>query len=52
MPKCSYCGREIEPGTGKIYVTNKGKVYYFCSSKCEKLMLRGTKKPKWARKSQ
>ncbi len=36
MPKCDFCGREIEPGTGKLYVRKDGKVLYYCSSKCEK----------------
>ena len=39
MPKmrtCSYCGRPIEPGTGIMFVTKRGEVYWFCSSKCYK----------------
>jgi len=34
--KCSFCNREIEKGTGKMYVKKDGKIFYFCSSKCEK----------------
>lgn len=34
--KCSFCGNEIERGTGIIFVTNEGKQILFCSSKCEK----------------
>ena len=37
---CSFCGKEIEPGTGKMYVMRNGTVYYFCSSKCQKNMLK------------
>ncbi len=51
--KCSFCKREIEPGTGKMFVRNDGKVLYFCSSKCEKNMLELGRKPrkvKWVRK--
>ncbi len=51
--KCSFCKREIEPGTGKMFVRNDGKVLYFCSSKCEKNMLelgRNPRKVKWVRK--
>lgn len=31
---CSFCGYEIEPGTGFMYVTEDGKKLYFCSRKC------------------
>jgi large subunit ribosomal protein L24e len=34
--RCSYCGSEITPGTGLMYVTNKGEIFWFCSSKCFK----------------
>ncbi len=47
---CSFCGKEIEPGTGKMYVTRDGKVYYFCSSKCYKNMIvlgRSPRRVKW-----
>ena len=50
---CSFCGREIEVGTGKMYVRRDGKVFYFCSGKCEKNMLklkRNPRKLKWTRK--
>jgi large subunit ribosomal protein L24e len=33
---CDYCGDEIAPGTGTMYVTVDGETTYFCSSKCEK----------------
>lgn len=33
---CTFCGGDIEPGTGKMYVRRDGTVYYFCSSKCQK----------------
>jgi len=48
--KCSFCGREILKGTGKIYVTKEGNVSYFCSKKCEKNSLklhRSKEKVKW-----
>ncbi|MHA1743242.1 MAG: 50S ribosomal protein L24e [Candidatus Heimdallarchaeota archaeon] len=49
--KCSFCGKVIKPGTGKMFVKNSGEIYYFHNSKCEKnfLMGRKTKKIKWAR---
>ena len=40
MTKCSFCGNNITPGTGKIYVFNTGKVLHFDSKKCEKNMLK------------
>ncbi|MFH7902876.1 MAG: 50S ribosomal protein L24e [Candidatus Aenigmatarchaeota archaeon] len=47
--KCSFCDSEIKLGTGKMYVTSFGKIYFFCSSKCEKnfLMNRSLKVHKW-----
>ncbi|OYT33256.1 50S ribosomal protein L24e [Archaeoglobales archaeon ex4484_92] len=47
---CSFCGGEIEPGTGKMFVRKDGKILYFCSGKCEKSMLklkRNPRKLKW-----
>ncbi|MEM5881877.1 MAG: 50S ribosomal protein L24e [Candidatus Aenigmatarchaeota archaeon] len=49
--KCSFCNIELKKGTGKLYVTSSGKIYFFCSSKCEKyfMMNRSLKKNKWFR---
>jgi large subunit ribosomal protein L24e len=33
---CTFCGDEIEPGTGKMYIKKDGVVYNFCTSKCFK----------------
>jgi LSU ribosomal protein L24E len=44
MPKervCRFCGKTIEPGTGMMYVTVKGEIYWFCSSKCRKSFMMG-----------
>ncbi len=35
MVKCSFCGANMEPGTGKLYAKNDGTLFYFCSNKCE-----------------
>ena len=40
MVKCSFCGNEINKGTGKMFVKVDGTIYYFCSGKCEKNMLK------------
>ena len=36
---CSFCGNEIEPGTGKMYIKKDGSVFHFCTNKCQKNML-------------
>ncbi|MCL9814098.1 50S ribosomal protein L24e [Natranaeroarchaeum aerophilus] len=33
---CDYSGKEIEPGTGIMYVRTDGTVLHFADSKCEK----------------
>lgn len=33
---CTFCGDEIEPGTGRMYIKKDGVVFNFCSSKCFK----------------
>jgi large subunit ribosomal protein L24e len=51
--KCSFCNDNIELGTGKMFVKNDGKVLYFCSSKCEKNMIKLKREParvKWVTK--
>lgn len=48
--KCTFCGREFEPGTGIMYVNNDGSIFWFCSSKCRKNQLelgRDPRKLKW-----
>ena len=44
MANCSFCGNQITPGTGKIFVQNTGKILYFSSNKCEKNMLKLNRK--------
>src|SRR4030043_64325 len=36
---CTFCGDEIEPGTGRMYIKKDGVVYNFCSSKCFKNLI-------------
>jgi len=52
MANCSFCGKQITLGTGKIFVLNTGKILNFCSGKCEKNMLklkRKNTKLKWTK---
>ena len=32
---CSFCGHQLEPGTGKMFVKKDGSIFYFCSTKCQ-----------------
>ena len=53
MANCNFCGKGIEKGTGKLYITKVGKQLPFCSSKCEKNTLklkRNPRKFKWTTK--
>jgi large subunit ribosomal protein L24e len=50
MPKCSFCGKEVHKGMGKIVVKKDGKILHFDKGKCEKYMLklkRKARKTKW-----
>lgn len=49
--KCSFCGTGFERG-GKMLVKNDGRIFYFCSSKCESYFKMGkkAKKLKWIKK--
>jgi len=50
--KCSFCGTDIEKGTGVVFVKRDGSLLYFCSNKCQKYMAMGKKseKLKWTKK--
>ncbi|MEK6861363.1 MAG: 50S ribosomal protein L24e [Nanoarchaeota archaeon] len=50
MAKCSFCGTNLKPGFGMMYIKVDGKILYFCSSKCRKNMIKLNRKPikfKW-----
>ena len=49
MVICSFCGTDIETGCGKMFVKTDGKIFYFCSMKCEKNMLKLKRKPRVTR---
>ncbi|MFH1424201.1 MAG: 50S ribosomal protein L24e [archaeon] len=45
MARCSFCGDDVELGTGKMFVKKDGAVLHFCSMKCEKNMLKLKRNP-------
>jgi len=48
--KCAFCGGEIKPGTGMLYVRNDGVLLWFCSRKCRSSSLelkRDPRKIRW-----
>lgn len=47
--KCSFCSKELDRGTGKTYAQNDGRIFYFCTMKCEKNQLK-LKRKGWDRK--
>lgn len=52
--RCSFCRGAVPPGKGKIFVKKSGRILHFCSSKCEKNLLklgRNPRKVKWVKKS-
>lgn len=51
--ECSFCGKDIEPGTGTRFVRRDGNVLWFCARKCRMSMLRMKRDPrkfKWTTK--
>jgi large subunit ribosomal protein L24e len=46
---CSFCGNEIEPGTGKMFVRRDGTVFFFCKSKCQRNLLHLGRVPRTVR---
>lgn len=52
MVDCSFCGTNIEKGTGVMYVKKDGKILWFCSTKCEKATFKLKQTPrnkKWTK---
>lgn len=46
MAKCSFCGKEIPRGTGKMYIKKTGMILWFCKNKCEKNMIKLKRLPR------
>lgn len=50
---CTFCGNDIEPGTGKMFIRKDGTIHFFCSSKCQKNLLtlgRIGRRVRWTRR--
>lgn len=50
MVKCSFSGKDIKPGTGKIFVKDNGQILNFKGQKEQKNMIklkRDSRKFKW-----
>ncbi len=45
MARCSFCGYEIERGTGKTFVQKDSSILHFCTRRCEKNMLKLKRNP-------
>ena len=45
MPKCTFSGESLVPGTGLMYVLKDGKVLWFKNSKSMKNFLKLKRKP-------
>ncbi len=45
MVKCTFCGKEVEAGTGTIYIKDDAKMFNFCSMKCRKNQLKLKRNP-------
>ncbi len=50
--ECNFCGADIEPGTGMVYIRRDGAAINFCSKKCRVNMVklkRVPRKTRWTR---
>lgn len=36
MTSCTFCGGDVVPGTGKMYIKRDGTVWHFCKAKCQR----------------
>ncbi|AGO61592.1 MAG: 50S ribosomal protein L24e [Candidatus Thermoplasmatota archaeon] len=48
--KCIFCGHDIEPASGIIYIRKDGNIMNFCSKKCRVNMIdlkRAARNVKW-----
>ena len=47
--KCNFCGDAVERGTGKLLVKKTGKIFGFCSRRCEKNLTKLNRVPRTTR---
>ncbi len=50
---CSFCGKAIEPGTGKMYIKRDGTIYTLCTNKCKKNLIdlkRVPRRTRWTKR--
>ena len=50
MVKCTFCGKDVEEGTGMIYIRDDARILNFCSSKCKNNLTKLKRNPvhvKW-----
>ncbi len=45
MPRCSFCGNDLKKGTGEMFAKKEGTIYFFCSSKCKRNLLKLGRSP-------
>jgi large subunit ribosomal protein L24e len=46
MVNCKFCSKELEAGTGTMFVKNDGSIFYFCAKKCETNHFKLKRKPR------
>ncbi len=46
---CTFCGNEIEPGTGRMFIRRDGTVLNYCTNKCTKNHLKLGRVPRRVR---
>jgi len=53
MAQCSFCGKQLQPGSGFTVFKKDGTAQRFCSRKCQRYTKMGRKaqKYKWAKKA-
>ena len=46
MARCTFCGKNIQKGTGTMFVFKSAKTAHFCSMKCHKNLIKLNRKPR------
>ncbi len=46
---CSFCGGNVEPGTGRMFVKRDGSTFFFCRTKCQRNLLDLGRNPRTTR---